>query len=118
MAQLGETLENADPSERYISPDRIIDASTCRYKDSTWFIHEMAHNYDSKALQSFVVTLTKSTEQVTIDDFGQFMQYNAADDSFSDIESNGSDRWSNNFLANVLKFFRQLIEVIKAWFTR
>ena len=45
-ALLGETfseeyLSTADAE--YISPDKMVDASTCRYKDVTWHIKDAQH---------------------------------------------------------------------------
>ncbi len=48
VAMNGETLpedytQAKFPEKNYISPDRVIDASTCLVPDNTWFIKDLAH---------------------------------------------------------------------------
>ena len=120
-AKLGETLSNVDPDDRYVSADKVIDASTCLFKDSTWFIEGMVHgNEESNALQDFTVLLTKSASQATIDDYPQFMQYSLADDSLSELTANNdnSAKWSGNIVMNFIKFLKSIFAMIKEWFTK
>lgn len=45
-APFGETLSDEHINSvdaKYISPDRMVDASTCRYKDVTWHIKDAQH---------------------------------------------------------------------------
>ncbi len=50
-ADYGEVLSqeylDSVPAEKqkYISPDKIIDASTCLFPDTTWFVKDLHHNY-------------------------------------------------------------------------
>lgn len=55
-ASVGATVANygkkLKKSGKYVSPDKIIDASSCTLPDNTWFIKGLAHGlfrYDSKA---------------------------------------------------------------------
>lgn len=46
FARFGETLsdeELAGVAEEYISPDRIVNASTCRYPNQTWIVKNAKH---------------------------------------------------------------------------
>ncbi len=46
FAEFGKTLSESHISSvnaEYISPDKMVDASTCLYKDSTWFIKDAPH---------------------------------------------------------------------------
>lgn len=67
----------------YISPDKLIDASTCLTPDSTWFIKGSTHskwtNYELKILYE----VASADRQLTINDFpySQFMVYDAEADS-------------------------------------
>ena len=68
----------AEGKDKYISPDKHIDASTCLVPDSTWFIKGSSHSdwtcYEMKILYD-VATADK---QLTVDDmpYTQFMVYN------------------------------------------
>ena len=122
-AKLGKTLKDVDPEDRYISPDKVIDASTCLFRDSTWFIEGSVHNDHNEgmeAINNFMVSLTKSTVQVTIDDYNQFMKFNKSEDSLSDLGSDDdhSSRWSGNILQNLIKFLKGLFAVIRDWLSK
>ncbi len=71
----GAYLEKAE--EKYISPDKVIDASTCLYKDRTWFVKNATHVAADYGTQysEFVFTLALSEEQPTIDTFPQYPQF-------------------------------------------
>lgn len=80
-AEQGKQLPEGT-SGKYVSPDRMIDASTCWFPNETWFIKNMQHvGFDDSQnqcdLYAWVMTADK---QVTIEsnpDFPQFLLYNA-----------------------------------------
>lgn len=70
------------PEKNYISPDRMVDASTCMFPDQTWFIKNMKHmEFDSKEVGNncdLFIWLANATEQYTIDSddlYPQFLFY-------------------------------------------
>lgn len=85
IAPLGETLskayiENANPE--YISPDKVIDASTAVFQDNTWFVKNAPHvaaDYKT-GFSNFTFTLLESETQPTIDTFEQYPQFMIADE--------------------------------------
>ena len=85
IAPLGETLsnayiENADPE--YISPDKVIDASTAVFKDNTWFVKDAPHvaaDYKT-GFSEFTFTLLESEAQPTVDTFEKYPQFMIADE--------------------------------------
>lgn len=77
---LGEDYVQEVPSEHnYISPDNMIDASTCMFPDRTWFFRDMGHvDYPYGESTDFIMYLAKSEKQVTVFDnekYPQFMTY-------------------------------------------
>lgn len=67
---------------KYVSPDRMIDASTCWFPNETWFIKNMQHvGFDDTQNQcDLYVWLMTADKQVTVQsnpDFPQFLLYNA-----------------------------------------
>ncbi len=67
---------------KYVSPDRMIDASTCWFPNETWFIKNMQHvGFDDSQNQCALYAWLMTTEkQVTIHsnaDFPQFLLYNS-----------------------------------------
>ena len=80
-ANLGETLPASVKDGKYVSPDRVIDASTCFLPNNTWFIKNMTHvNFSNAQNQcKFYAWLMTTDKQVTVNsnpDYPQFMLYN------------------------------------------
>ncbi len=77
--------------EKYISPDKQIDASTCMFPDYTWFYKGATHSnwtcYEMKIMYDVVT----ADRQLTVDDFewGQFIVYdNETDTAYKMTEEN------------------------------
>ena len=67
----------------YVSPDNVIDASTCQAPDNTWFIKNLGHiKYDANdGTADFYIWLLTATEEYTINtnaEYPQFMYYDTA----------------------------------------
>ncbi len=67
----------------YVSPDNVIDASTCQAPDNTWFIKNLGHiKYDANdGTTDFYIWLLTATEEYTINtnaEYPQFMYYDTA----------------------------------------
>ena len=80
-ANIGETLPES-VSGPYVSPDRVIDASTCLLPDETWFIKDMKHVEFSDVQNQcdFYLWLMTTDTQVNLHSdpaYPQFMRYNS-----------------------------------------
>lgn len=125
-AYIGETLpdgytQTRFPETKYISPDRVIDASTCALPECTWFIKDMLHSSTHSAHHEFYRTLFNSDVQLTVNDmseYPQFIQNDVNSQSFSPVKptlgndvldalSNVADRTS--FL-NIMKLLSAFFE--------
>lgn len=90
--------KTAEGKGKYISPDKLIDASTCLTPDSTWFIKGSSHSnwttYELKILYEVV----SADKQLTVNDFTytQFMVYNTeADELYPMTEENcNTENWN------------------------
>ena len=68
----------AEGKGKYISPDRLIDASTCQFPDYTWFVKGASHSERTGFEDDILFAVTTNTErQLTVDDikYTQFMVY-------------------------------------------
>lgn len=85
-AKIGHTLpggyaQQVDCGHDHISPDGMIDASTCMYPEITWFVHNMGHldyPYGSESAQ-FLMWFVRADRQYTVHSdprYPQFLQYN------------------------------------------
>lgn len=93
-ADLGCTLpdgyvQKIDDGHNHISGDRVIDASTCMYPESTWFIKDQAHvDFNVGPTTDFIFFLADSESQLTVFDnenYTQFMIYDYDDNSLMPI---------------------------------
>ena len=61
--------------KNHISPDRQIDASTCKYADVTWFAKNLKHKDDDKYFADLIDLVTYSKEQITVHTYSDLPQY-------------------------------------------
>jgi hypothetical protein len=80
-ARLGQSFDAAytdaakeNGRERYISPDRCIDASSCMFPETTWFIKDLHHNDFPAVADSFVYNITLNHDMTVTSD-PQYPQY-------------------------------------------
>ncbi len=80
--------------KKYISPDRMIDASTCLLPECTWFIKDMLHSTTHDGHHEMYLTMHKSEKQMTVfdnKDYPQFMQNDTVNQTFYSVTKEGSD---------------------------
>ena len=115
---------------KYISPDKMIDASTCLFPDNTWFIKNMRHFF----MGDDVIQLFKAiswTDNMTVDTDPAYPQFlNAREDHSAldpaqetnpnDINPDDFKPEMNNelgFLARVIAFYAKIITRFAALFS-
>ncbi len=72
----------------YISPDRMIDASTCILPENTWFIKDMLHSTTHDGHDEFYRILHESEKQLTVfdmEEYPQFMQNDTVNQTFIEV---------------------------------
>jgi hypothetical protein len=80
--------QQRDRRHNHISPDRVIDASTCMFPEWTWFVRDMGHldyPYGSEGMD-FLMWLIQMDSQYTIrtsDRYPQFMKYDVKQKTLS-----------------------------------
>lgn len=76
---LGESYAAADPTK--LSPDKVIDASTCLFPDNTWFIKNAPHvccKYESD-VADMIFWIIEAENQPTVNDNIRFPQFTQCD---------------------------------------
>ena len=76
-----EQLQSGD--SKYISPDKVINASTALFPENTWFVKNAPHvaaDYGTE-FSDFTFTLLESETQPFINTFSEYPQFMTADDS-------------------------------------
>lgn len=105
-------------TDKYISADLQIDASTCLFPDTTWFIKNIDHT-------NFTETITKlgqeffdsdGTLTVFTSSLPQFMDYSKG---YAEVEpESGTKAWSSNPLANLFRFLKALFNLLTSYITK
>lgn len=109
-------LAKANGTAKYISPDKEIDASTCLFPDTTWFIKNIDHSNFPDRIGQLGSEFFKSNGTLTVWDSSlpQFMDY---EKNYAEVEEAEKFSWSNNPLVNLFKmitaFFKMLASYIK-----
>ena len=122
-SNITETLSDeyiASHDSKYISADKKIDASTCLFPESTWFIRDSSHASFSNGIEQFKKTLIRSVEQPTIDNikekygYTQFMTYSDENDTVTEVtEPNPSEKlYTNDFISAIIRFLTALLKLI------
>ena len=109
---------------RYISPDRMIDASTCILPENTWFIKDMLHSTTHAGHREFYKILHQSEEQITVfdmEEYPQFMQNDTVNETFAEVlPLRGSDLFNTAAQAiqtpSFLSFTKLFIAFFKEFF--
>ncbi len=118
-----EYIENAKAigTYKYISPDRQIDASTCMFPDSTWFIKDIDHQYFPDYMNDLMV-LILNNDNFTVFDSEKFPQYMVLDKEndivvpMTEENMNTTEEWNTNYFEAVIMIFKGLFKLIKDYF--
>lgn len=68
-------VQKIDDGHNHLSPDNVIDASTCSFPEITWFVKDMMHTWYTDGYNEFVYTLIYTPGQETIHTFPQYPQF-------------------------------------------
>ena len=112
--------------EKYISPDKQIDASTCMFPEQTWFIKNLRHSYENTAIESLIDVIAH-TDDVTVDTLEAYPQFLNANESLTAVTPaqavNANDiDWASleppqmnddgNFIVSIIAFFAKIAAFI------
>ena len=108
----------ANGTDRYISPDKQIDASTCVLPDTTWFVKNLDHKTFPDSLDIlFNKIINVENYNVFMDEeYPQYLVYNDADGSIAPMipdNMNTTDRYNADFFESLKKIMKFLFNLIK-----
>lgn len=86
---LPESYLSSLSDTRYLSPDKMIDASTCVLRDCTWFNKGWLHCNGQSAINDFYRYLLTSKEQITVftnEKYPQFLENNKNEQTLSPVK--------------------------------
>lgn len=120
------------PAEKrkYVSPDGQVDASTCLFPDSTWFIKGASHAHWTDEEIQILYDVASANRQLTVEDteISQFMVYTYEDNTARKMTTENCDTyvWSesssakptNNPIQKLVAFLKALFNWFKLLFTK
>ncbi len=114
-----EYLANAEKNgnSKYISPDNQVDASTCLFPDSTWFIKDLTHYSFPLGVDEFLVDICRFDGKMTVQSdakYPQYMRYYEDTDTILPMtEENCQSRYEDyNVFTSIKYFFQSLFALI------
>ena len=83
---LGDNYVQAvNDGHNHISPDKKVDASTCRYPEQTWFVRDFVHMRTAADYDALVNYILFSEKQVTVYDNEKYPQFLRIDEKTEKI---------------------------------
>ncbi len=106
---------------KYLSDDKMIDASTCVLPDTTWFIKNCYHDDFPASIDKLINTFFK-TENMTIDsveEYSQFLKFDKATDTLSKVEGlDEGDILDKDSVKAKTTIFMKIFKLIFDFFTK
>lgn len=115
-----EYLEEAknNGTDKYISADEQIDASTCLLPDTTWFVKNIAHDNFPVEVNEIALEFLRADGETTVftseKACGQFMDYLSGTlEKVTGSDSNIiDDSWGNDWMSILKRFIQSIINGI------
>lgn len=116
---LSDEYLNSLVSTEYLSPDNMIDASTCALPDNTWFVRDWLHCNGNAGIDAFFEKIMLN-ENSDINSFSEYPQFLEADDDADTVTPvTGTTDELTRFKENptYLNFIRWMFSLIKKYIT-
>lgn len=112
----------ADGTDKYISKDLTVDASTCLLPDTTWFAKNLAHDDWPDEFHNLALKFFNNNGELTVWDeeaeLPQYVEYDEKSDKFEEVVEPSNSGWTDNKFAILVKFIRMVLEIFKAVFSK
>ena len=108
----------ANGTDKYISPDKQIDASTCLSPDTTWFIKDIQHKDFPSCVNGLVSEIVNNDNYTVWSDaeYPQYLVYDEAANTLSPMTAenqNTTERWEVTFFDALIRFFKNLFKMLE-----
>lgn len=108
----------ANGTDKYISLDNKIDASTCLYPDQTWFVKNLNHKEFPDEMNLLMAEMINNPgfSINSNESYPQYLVYDAETGSISPMTAeneNTTDKWDVSFWDALRKLFEAIIQLIK-----
>lgn len=114
-ADFGKILDddylNSLETYKYLSPDLIIDASTCLYPETTWFVKDLHHETFPHNFNNLAIEVMKNDYTVSDGEYAQFLQWEDGD-IVGEVEKNYAPPAQESKKSALFKFITAIIKMI------
>lgn len=122
---LSDSYINSLADKKYLSPDKMIDASTCLFPEKTWFIRNISHDPFPPSIDELIYEYFNNSGKLTVfqdERFTQYLDYDSEKDTITPItalseekpDNSGKDNGSLSvfmrFITAILNFFAKLFK--------
>lgn len=116
-----EYLVSADM--KYVSSDHMIDASTCHFKDTTWFVKDINHGYYPECIDRLMRAICNSEKPMTVFDdenYPQFLKYDEASETIAALTDKPTDSSESKpgFIASLKKLISAFVKLVLKLFEK
>jgi len=107
--------------EKYLSPDKQVDASTCLFPDSTWIIKGIQHRVFPACIDELLADFYRFDGSMTVDSnprFPQYLYYDDENGTMTPLNDQNKDEtnWNTDgFFSVIINFFVKLGAVIREY---
>ena len=102
-------------SHNHISPDRMVDASTCVIPEATWFVRDLHHSDSNSGLDRLVEYVQKTSKQVSIWDDEKYPQFLKSEDGDIVLLTDENSENQNVGVYEKYSFLHVLLSKIRAY---
>lgn len=116
---IAKALENG--TDKYISPDKIVDASKGLFPDTTWYIKDITHNDYPKVIDQFLLHLFKDGGRMNVwsdEQYPQYLIYEGESENVNDRiypmedENTGKDLVEPTLIEAIVNFVVSFVKLI------
>ena len=112
----------AKGTDKYISKDLTVDASTCLFPDTTWFAKNLKHEDWPEEFHNLALAFFNSNGELTVWDeeaiLAQFVEYDSDRGEFVEVTEPSDSGWTDNKMSILVKFIKMVIEILMSLFSR
>ncbi len=119
-ADLGKIFSDeyieANKDNEYLSPDYKINAETCLFLDTTWFLRDIPHYYFPDLLNEFAMDIMNNEERVSNGNISRFLVYDnifTDDEQIVPVEGPNGDTYEDKAINAFIRFFMAIVNLLK-----
>jgi len=105
-------------TDKYISLDKQLDASTCLFPDSTWFVKNLEHKNFPDDIDNLFTEIINNDNFTVFDNprYTQYLVYDEETDTVVPMTEENMDttsRWNVDFFKALSNFFKSIVTIIE-----